>query len=101
MAESKKSIIVNSYVVPYAENYFDLRWYKRDFFGYFNHCKYQEMIKNPSYYFSRKKVVNFDINNHECRGDKLERSYKEYKTIEKDDFKNFPENKKKTLLLVL
>ena len=31
MAKSKKSIIGNSYAVPYAENYSDLCWYKRDF----------------------------------------------------------------------
>ena len=60
------------------------------------------MIQNPTDYFSRKKVVNFDIINHEYRGDKLQGSYKEYQTIKKDDFKKFPENeKKKTLLLVL
>ena len=101
MTESKKPIIGNSYVVPYPGNYFDLRWYERDFFGYFNHLKYQEMIKNPTNYFSRKKVVNFDVINHECCGDKLEDSYKEYKTIKKDEFRNFPEKGKKTLLLVL
>ena len=53
------------------------------------------MIKNPTYLFSSKKVVNFDIINHEYRGDKLEGSYKEYETIKKVDFKNFPENEKK------
>ena len=86
MAESKKSIIGKSYVVPYAGNYFDLRWYKRGFGGYFDHLKYQEMIKNPTYYLSRKKVVNFDIINHKCRSDKLEGSYKELKRLLKKDY---------------
>ena len=99
MAKSKKSIIGNSYVAPYAGNYFDLRWYERDFCGYFDHLRYQEMIKNRTYYFSRKKVVNFDIINHECRGDELDSSYKKYKAITKDGFKNFPENEKKDTIV--
>ena len=55
MAKSKKSIIGNSYVVPYAGNYFDLRWYERDFCEYFNHLKYQEMIKKSYLLFFKKK----------------------------------------------
>ena len=53
------------------------------------------MIKNPTYYFSRKWLANLDKINHECHGEKLEGSCKECKTINKDDFKNIPEKEKK------
>ena len=43
------------------------------------------------------KVVNFDIIYHECRGDPLQKLYKEHKT-EKNDLKNCPENDKKDVL---
>ena len=57
MAESKKSIIGNSYVVPYAGNYFDLCWYEIDFCGYFNHLKYQEMTKILLIIFQEKGLL--------------------------------------------
>ena len=42
--------------------------------------------------FREKKVVNFDIIHHECRGDTSEGIYRNYKTVESADFKSFPEN---------
>ena len=44
------------------------------------------------------KVVNFDIIYHECRGDPLQKLYKEHKTIDKNDLKKYPENDKKDVL---
>ena len=35
------------------------------------------MPDQPDYHFRNKKVVNFDIIHHECRGDPLQKSYKE------------------------
>ena len=39
------------------------------------------MAENTTNYFHDKHVLNFDIIHHECCGDKLENSYKNYKTI--------------------
>lgn len=48
--------------------------------GYFDYLDYQDMSKEPTEYFKNKKVVNFDIIHHECRGDPLNGSYKDYQT---------------------
>ena len=48
---------------------------------YFDHCDYQDMSRDSTNYFSKKKVVNFGIIHHECRGDPLNGSYKDYKTV--------------------
>lgn len=53
------------------------------------------MTDNPTKYFSRRAVVNFDIIHHECRGDPLKRSYKEHQTATNEDFEKFPEHDKK------
>ena len=53
------------------------------------------MLEDPTSYFYRKKVVNFDIINHECCGEPLEGSYKDYKTVKNRDFENFSKNEKK------
>ena len=44
-------------------------------------------------------MINFDIIHQECRGDKLQGSYKNYKTVKSDDFKNFLEKDLKKLLV--
>ena len=54
------------------------------------------MADNPTKYFKDKQLVNFDIIHHECCGDKLQNSYKHYKTVKEEDFKNYPDKKKKT-----
>ena len=46
------------------------------------------MKDNPNKYFKKKKVVNFEIINHECRSDPLKKSYKEHQTEESEDLKN-------------
>ena len=56
--------------------------------------------KWPTKYFKDKQLVNFDIIHHECCGDKLQNSYKHYKTVKEEDFKNYPDEKKKKLFLV-
>ena len=37
------------------------------------------MEKDTNYYFKKKKVDHFNILNFECRGDRLEETYKEHK----------------------
>ena len=45
--------------------------------------------------FRKAKVIDFDVINHQCRGDKLQRTEKEYKTIDKTDLKDYPEKESK------
>ena len=51
--------------------------------GYFDHLAYQEMSKQATEYFKKKKVINFDIIHHESRGSKLEGTYEGYQTVKK------------------
>ena len=44
------------------------------------------MLEDPTSYFYRKKVVNFDMINHECLGEPLEGSYKDCKTVKNRKF---------------
>ena len=53
------------------------------------------MSKNPDKYFENKKVVNFDIMHHECRGDPLQWFYKGYQTVKSEDLKKYPRVEKK------
>ena len=95
---SKRTIIGNSYVQIFAMDYHKLPWYERDLMAYFDHLDYKEMSDNPTKYFHDKKVINFDIIHHECRGDKLSNSYKHYKTVKANDLKNYPDKDKKETL---
>ena len=95
---SKRTILENSYVPIFAKDYHKLPWYERDLMAYFDHLDYKEMSDNPTKYFHDKKVINFDIIHHECRGDKLSNSYKHYKTVKANDLKNYPDKDKKETL---
>ena len=54
--------------------------------------KYEKINRNKREYFENAKIVNFDIINHECRGDPLQNSVKHYQTIKKLDLKNVKKN---------
>ena len=45
------------------------------------------------------EVISFDIIHHKCRGDSLLNSVESYKTISKNDFKNYPEIDKKKVAM--
>ena len=51
----KKQILGNKYVPEYARDYFSKPWYERDLMGYFDHLAYQEMSKQPTEYFKKKR----------------------------------------------
>lgn len=53
------------------------------------------MFENPDAYFKNKEVVNFDIISNKHRGDPLEKSIKDHKTVAVGDFKDFPTEEKK------
>ena len=61
------------YASEYSENYFSLPWYERDLITYFNHLIYKEMTDDPNFSFKNKKVINFDMIYHQCRGDPLKK----------------------------
>ena len=52
------------------------------------------MVEDPTGYFSRKKDI-IDIIHHECCGNKLQGTYKGYKTIKKKILKVFLKKIKK------
>ena len=65
-------IVANKHVPTYQEDYSKLPWYETDMMSYIDHMKYRSMCDNPNSYFSNVIVVNFDIINNECRGDKFD-----------------------------
>ena len=87
----KPKFLGSKYIPKYAENYINLPWYERDLMQYFDYLDYKDMSDNPDYYFKHKKMINFDIINNQCRGNLLQKTEKEHKTISNDDFKNYPE----------
>ena len=82
----------------YYGNYFDWSWHEKNLMEYFDYRKYSEMAKDLKKYFEQKKVVNFDIIHHACRGGPLQGSYKNYQTVYNTDIKEYPENEKKEVL---
>ena len=54
--------------------------------------KYEKICENRKEYFENAKIVNFDIINHECRGDPLEHTVEYYQTIKQKDLKYVKEN---------
>lgn len=53
---------------------------------YYSYLDYKDMADDPDHYIKNKKVINFDIIHHECRGDPLQKSEKDHKTVTNDDF---------------
>ena len=62
---------------------------ERNFFSYLDDLKYEEALNNTDKYFKEVKVVNFDIINHICREDPLEKSIHEHLLVKGEDFKKY------------
>ena len=60
---------------------------ERDFLSYLDDVKYEKFMENPDESFKKTKIINFDIINHQCRGDKLEHSEQYYQTVFEDNLK--------------
>ena len=59
----------NNYIPNYCPP--DLPWYECDsLVTWCDQNKYAELSKNPDEYLKNKKVINFDMINAQCRGDK-------------------------------
>ena len=52
------------------------------------------MARSPEKWLKNMKVTNFGFIHNSCRGDRLPKSEKEYKTVEKEDFQGYPEKEK-------
>ena len=93
-----KKVLGTKYVPEYAGDYFSKPWYEQDLMGYFDYLGYQDMSKEPTEYFKNEKLVNFDIMHHECRGDPLNGSYKDYQTVKFNHLSEYPTVKKKNAM---
>ena len=71
---------VNSYVPKKVDYVYDLH-------TRFNNDKYNEILNDLDGHFRNCYVTNFDLINHECRGDKLQHSRKFYETVFENDLK--------------
>ena len=56
------------------------------------------MSDDPDFYFKNKKVINFNMIHHRCRGNPLKKTVKEYKKVCSNDFKNYPKDEKNKVL---
>ena len=70
----------NKYIPDYCPP--DMRWYERDgLLTWYDQNKYVKFSQNPDEYIKKKKVINFDMINAQCRGDKGQYSDKHYQTV--------------------
>ena len=65
---------------------------------YFDYLDYKDMVDNPDHYFKHKNVINFDIINHQCRGDPLQKTEEKNKTIAAQDFQSYPKSEENKIL---
>ena len=75
-----KTIYVNNYIPYYPANNYDLD-------DTLLRNKYDKIKNDKKNYFIEAKVINFDIINHECRGDPLDYSVKHYQTIYQENLR--------------
>ena len=90
--------IVNKYVPKFAQHS-KLSWYERHgLLSYVDALKCEEFLKDTGSHFKTAQVVNFGIVYHECRGDPLQGSYKEYQTVNTKDMDKHSSNTKKKIV---
>ena len=97
MSNNNRKFYVNQYIPKYVEP--NLKWYERN--GLLNsvdHSKYEQFERNRDTYSKNLEIINFDIIHHLCRGDKLEGSYRQYKTVLNSHVDDMPSEDKKLAL---
>ena len=62
--EKSTKIFGDKCVPAYAEDYYSLPWYERDFMTYYNYLKYKEMSDDPDCYFNLSTLLKFSILTH-------------------------------------
>ena len=78
MNRNNRFILTNSYVPHRPKTYLHNEKYLHA-----RHLeeKYNKIVSNPDFYFEQMKITNFDLINHEYRGDYLEHDRHYYETI--------------------
>ena len=82
MNKSKTVIYTNNYV-PYRPRLYTHD--KKDIHIRFLEEKYIKVVSDQDDYFARVKFTNFDLINHDSRGDELEHDRQYYETLFKKD----------------
>ena len=77
---SEDIILVNNYIPHYPDH-------EENLHEILLRHKYERINENKKEYFRKAKIINFDIINHQCRGDPLTNSIKYYETIHENDLK--------------
>ena len=80
MNRNKKFILTNSYEPHRPKTYLHD---EKDLHTRHLEERYNKIVSSPDFYFERMKITNFDLINHECRGDDLEHDRHYYETIYK------------------
>ena len=75
---SEEIILVNNYIPNYPK-------YEDDLHEILLRHEYERINRNKKDYFTKAKIINFDIINHQCKGTPLKNSIKYYETIKKND----------------
>ena len=68
-----------------------MKWFEQDgLMTYIDRLNYEHFENNWDTYLENVKVINFDIIHNQIRGTPLEKTIKEYKTVQKKDLKQMP-----------
>ena len=68
------------------------------FLNYLDDVKHEQFMENPGKSFKKTKIVNFDIIDHECRDDALDKPVEYYQTVFEDNFKKHLKEDKKVIV---
>ena len=82
MDKSKNVIYTNNFV-PYRPRLYT--YDEKDIHIRFLEERYKRIVSDPDDYFTKVMFTNFDLINHECRGDELEHDRQYYETLFKKD----------------
>ena len=73
----------------------NLKWRERDvLLTYIDKLNCEELDAHREKWLENHNVINFIMINNQCKGTKLSKSFKEYKTISEKTFEAFAEEKK-------
>ena len=89
MNQQQHVITTNTYILKKKTQKKKYEWYEYELMTYINNLKFDNFIINMDYHFSRVKIKNFNIVNHQFRCDKLQNPQQYLETIYDKDFLNY------------
>ena len=90
-------IYKSSYIPPYVPP--NLKWYERDgLMTYIDRLNYERVEKDRDSYVKNAQIINFDIINNQIKGEPLQKTIREYKTVTEENLKKTPKKDKKEAL---